>query len=98
MKKLSAAAAGMAMFFVGAAHAGFGGMSDAEYDGGSSPFFGPHLAAMALGAAMGYFSERAYNKYKLDRAGSRYTSEWLGGKAGALIGCFALPLLIGLLR
>lgn len=69
-------------------------------DGGSGggDMFGPWLIPVVIGAAGGYFIERAYNKAKLDKEGIKYSSEYLGGKAGAIIGAVGLPLLIGLLR
>lgn len=56
------------------------------------------LIVLLIGAAIGYFLERAINKSRLDKAGANYSSEYLGGKVGAIIGAIALPLLIGLLR
>ena len=69
-------------------------------DGGSGggDMFGPWLIPVVIGAAGGYFIERAYNKAKLDKEGFKYSSEYLGGKTGAIIGAIGLPLLIGLLR
>lgn len=69
-------------------------------DGGSGDgdIFGPWLIPVVIGAVGGYFIERAYNKAKLDKEGARYSSEYLGGKTGAIIGAIGLPLLIGLLR
>lgn len=70
-----------------------------ESDGGSGgDLFGPWLTPLVIGAVIGYFIERAYNKAKLDKEGIKYSSEYLGGKLGAIIGAVVLPLLIGLLR
>lgn len=83
-----------------ASHAGFGGMGNVESEDGGS-FGGPALIAMLAGAAIGYFVERAYNKYQRDKMGqdpSTYSSDYLGGKLGAIIGAIALPVIIGLLR
>ena len=66
--------------------------------GGDGNFVGPWLIPLFLGAAIGYFIERAYNKAKLDKEGIQYSSEYLGGKTGAIIGAIGLPLLIGLLK
>jgi hypothetical protein len=79
------------------AAAGFGGMGDVESDGGGT-IGGPALIAVIAGAAIGYFGERAYNKARLDKMGANYSSEYLGGKTGAIAGAIGLPLLIGLLR
>lgn len=79
------------------ASAGYGGMGNAESDGGSS-VGGPAIIAVAAGAAIGYFVERAYNKSKLDKQNARYSSEYLGGKMGAIVGAIGLPILIGLMR
>lgn len=68
---------------------------DGDY---SAPLFGPWLIPVLAGAAIGYFVERAYNKAKLDKEGGKYSSEYLGGKTGAIIGAIALPVLIGLLK
>ena len=68
-----------------------------EDDGSSDKIFGPHLIPVVAGAAAGYFIERAYNKSKLDKEGGLYSSEYLGGKMGALIGAVAGPLLVGFL-
>lgn len=81
-----------------AAHAGFGGMGNVESDGGGGDVFGPWLIPVVAGAAIGYFVERAYKKAQLDKSGGSYSSEYLGGKLGAVIGAIALPLVIGLLR
>lgn len=83
--------------FASAAQAGFGGMADVgESDAG--PVDTSALPAMLIGAVVGYFLERAYRKRELDKRGANYTSEYLGGKVGAIVGALALPILIGLLR
>lgn len=79
------------------AMAGFGGMGNVESDGGAS-LDGAAAVVLLVGAAVGYYAERAYRKSQLDKAGGRYTSEYLGGKTGAIVGAIGLPLLIGLLR
>ena len=71
---------------------------DGGSGGGGGDMFGPWLIPVVIGAAGGYFIERAYNKAKLDKEGIKYSSEYLGGKTGAIIGAIGLPLLIGLLR
>ena len=68
---------------------------DGDY---SAPLLGPWLIPVLAGAAIGYFVERAYNKAKLDKEGVKYSSEYLGGKTGAIVGAIALPLLIGLMK
>lgn len=78
-------------------HAGFGGMGNVESDGGEA-IGGSALIAVVAGAAIGYIIERAYNKAKMDRSGVKYSSEYLGGKLGAIVGAISLPLLIGLMR
>lgn len=80
------------------AHGGFGGMSNVEGGDGAFATGFPALIPMLAGAAIGYYVERAYNKAKLDKEGGNYSSEYLGGKAGAIVGAIALPLLIGLFR
>ena len=77
--------------------AGFGGMANVDDDTGSALDIAV-LPALLIGAAVGYWAERAINRHKLDRAGGQYTSDYLGGKTGAIIGAIGLPLLIGLLR
>lgn len=78
-------------------HAGFGGMGNVDSgDGGSMG--GPVVILLFIGAAVGYFAERAYNKYQLDKVGAKYSSDYLGGKTGAIVGAIALPLFIGMLR
>lgn len=79
------------------ANAGYGGMGNVESDGGGS-VGGAAIIAVAAGAAIGYFVERAYNKAQLDKQNARYSSEYLGGKMGAIVGAIGLPLLIGLMR
>lgn len=89
----------VAFGFLACTHAiaGFGGMGNVDGDSGGT-IGGPALIAILAGAAIGYFAERAINKSKLDRMGGRYSSEYLGGKTGAIVGAIALPVLIGLLR
>ncbi len=79
------------------AQVGRGGNVLYEDDTGGD-IFGPWLIPVLIGAAIGYFCERAYNKAKLDKQGINYSSDYLGGKIGACVGAIALPLLIGLLR
>ncbi len=81
-----------------AAHAGFGGMGNVDAGDGGGQIGGPALLALLAGAVIGYFVERAYNKARLDKEGANYSSEYLGGKMGAIVGAIALPVLIGLLR
>lgn len=71
---------------------------DFIYDdaGGGSGGWGVLLVA-GIGAAIGYYAERAWNKRKLDKEGGSYSSEYLGGKVGAVIGAIALPVLIGMM-
>lgn len=64
---------------------------------GSDGGFGV-LLILVPGAIIGYYAERAWHKYWLDKEGANYSSDYLGGKTGAIIGAIALPLLIGLLR
>lgn len=56
------------------------------------------LILLIPGAIIGYYAERAWHKYWLDKDGANYSSDYLGGKKGAIIGAIALPLLVGLLR
>ncbi len=79
------------------ANAGYGGMGNIESDGVGS-VGGAAIIAAAAGAAIGYFVERAYNKAQLDKQNARYSSEYLGGKMGAIVGAIGLPILIGLMR
>jgi hypothetical protein len=78
-------------------HAGYGGIGNIETDDNGA-LGGPEIIVFLAGALIGYFAERAYNKAKLDKSGAKYSSEYLGGKLGAIVGAIALPLLIGLLR
>lgn len=80
------------------AYAGYGGMGNIESENGSSGGGGFAIVAIFIGAAIGYVVERAYKKSKLDKSGIEYSSEYLGGKAGAIVGAIALPLLVGLMR
>ena len=80
------------------AQVGRGGNVLYEDEGPGGSMFGPWMVPVLMGAAVGYFIERAYNKSKQDKEGIRYSSEYLGGKMGAIIGAVALPLLIGLLK
>lgn len=55
------------------------------------------LLVVGIGAAIGYYVERAWNKRRLDKEGGSYSSDYLGGKVGAVIGAIALPVLIGMM-
>lgn len=77
--------------------AGFGGMANIGDDTGGS-FDLSALPVLLAGAAIGYWAERTINRWRLDRQGDQYSSEYLGGKLGAIIGAIALPIAIGLFR
>lgn len=98
MKNYSFAVALIFLCIATVAQAGFGGMDKIEYESDNSSVFGPHLIIILLGAAIGCFSERASNKYKISKEGIQYTSGYLGGEVGAFIGCFGMLLIIGLSR
>lgn len=86
------------LFFGGYAFAGYGGIGSVESDD-SGPVDLSALPIMLIGAAAGYFIERAIMRAQLRKMGNLDPSpQYLGGKTGAIIGAFALPLLIGILR
>lgn len=88
----------LALFFCAPAFAGYGGMGSVESDD-SGPVDLSALPIMLIGAAAGYFVERAITRAQLRKLGNLDPNpEYLGGKTGAIIGAFALPLLIGVLR
>lgn len=76
-----------------------GGNVLSEDDGsGDASVFGPWMLPAAIGAAAGYFIERAYTKRKKEKEGIRCSSEYLGGKTGAIVGAIVASILIGLMR
>lgn len=79
------------------AQAGFGGMANVE-EPSSGPIDTSVLTPILIGAAIGYYLERAIAKRRLDKQGIRYDSSVLGGKAGAIIGAIAFPIVVGLLK
>lgn len=92
-----AKAQSLALFFCAPAFAGYGGMGSVESDD-SGPVDLSALPIMLIGAAAGYFVERAITRAQLRKLGNPDpSSAYLGGRTGAIIGAFALPLLIGIL-
>lgn len=81
-----------------AAIAGFGGMGNVESED-TGPVDLSALPIMLIGAFIGFVIERAYTRAELKKLGHTDPgSAYLGGKTGAIIGAFALPLVVGLLR